>query len=116
MALTVPLSCTLAVLLVDRVTPVPAATVTVPLATAKVTVMLPAAASTSAMLRPVRLKAVSSLVLCAVGNVKVGASLTAVTVMATVSVSLRGPPLPELPPSLVVMLSPSVPLEWAVGV
>ena len=114
MPMTLPVSCTLAVLLAVIVTPTllaaAASSVTMPWATAKVTVMLPVPASTSAMLMPVTKSAVSSLVLCAVGKLKVGASLTAVTVMATVSVSLRGPPLPVLPPSLVVMLRVSEPL------
>ncbi len=44
---------------------------------------------------------VSSLVLWATGTVLTGASLTALTVIATGSVSLMGPPGPKLPRSLV---------------
>ena len=56
--------------------------------------------------------AVSSLVVAtaAVNDVKVGMSLTAVTVMASVSLSI--PPTP----SLVVMVSVALPLKFAVGV
>ena len=87
----------------------PPVTAKVPWATLSVTVMLPLAASVSAMLRPVMVSGVSSAVVCAVGTVLTGASLTALTVMATVSVSVSAAP-PVLPPSLVVMLKVSAPL------
>ena len=67
---------------------VPPTTVSVPLVTAKVTVMLPAAASRSAIDSPVMALVVSSLVLCAPGTVFTGASLIAVTVTLTVAVSV----------------------------
>ena len=58
---------------------VPPLTVSVPLVTASVTVMLEPPASTSLMDRPVIALAVSSAVVCATGTVLMGASLTAVT-------------------------------------
>ena len=45
-------------------------------------------------------------------TVKLGASLTAVTLMVTLSASVSAPPLPVLPLSLVVMLSASAPLKF----
>ena len=44
-----------------------------------------------------------------------GASFTAVTVMPTLSLSLRAPPVPLLPRSLVVIASDAAPLKSAVG-
>ena len=112
MALTVPLSCTLEVPLVLRVTPAVvaalASTVTVPCPTLRVTLMLPVPASTSAMLKPVITNAVSSAVVCAVGTVLTGASLTALMLMATVSEALENALLPPL--VAVLTLLPTVPL------
>src|SRR5215210_3812579 len=45
-----------------------------------------------------------------------GASLTAVTLTLTESLSLCGPPVPVLPPSFVVMLMAAEPLKFANGV
>ena len=109
MSVMVPVRVTVVVPLPVMVA-VPPVTARVPWATLRVTVMLPLAASVSAMLRPVMVSGVSSDVVCAVGTVLTGASLTALTVMATVSVSLRLPPVPFLPPSLVLMLKLSAPL------
>ena len=88
---------------------VPPATTKMPWVTLRVTVRLPLPASTSATLRPLMTFAVSSSVLKAAGTVLTGASLTAVTVMATVSVSVKAAP-PVLPPSLVVTLRVSAPM------
>ena len=85
MSLTVPVNVTLAVPLVPKVTPVPANTVSVPLATDKVTVSLLLPASTSAICKPLMTLAVSSVVVCAPGTVLVGALLTGVTVMVDVN-------------------------------
>ena len=56
---------------------------------------------------------VSSSVPVRVGvvGVNTGASLTAVTLIATGSVSVRGPPVPVAPPSLVVTVSVSEPVK-----
>ena len=89
---------------------VPPETARVPWVTARVTVRVPVPASASAMARPVITLAVSSLVLCAPGTELTGASLTALTVMAMVSVSVSVPPLPVLPPSDVNMVKVSAPL------
>ena len=105
----VPVRVTLAVPLPAMVA-VPPTTAKVPCPTLRVTVMLAVPASTSAMLKPVMTFAVSSLVLCEAGTVLTGASLTAVTVMATVSLSVNAPPLPVLPPSLVSRVRVSEPL------
>ena len=110
MALAVPLSCTLVVPLLLIVTPVPASTETVPWPTARVTVKVPLAPSTSAMLKPEIALAVSSAVVCAAGTVLTGASLTALTVKATLPVADLVPPAPVLPPSLTTMLKLSLPL------
>ncbi len=48
--------------------------------------------------------------------VMTGASFTATTLMLTVSTSVAAPPVPALPRSLVVTVSVSAPLYWAVGV
>ena len=110
MALAVPLSCTLAVPLVAMVTPVAAWAFSTPWVTLKVTVMLAVPASTSVTLKPLRAVTVSSLVTSVAGKVLTGASFTALMLMATVSMSLCGPPEPVLPPSLVVSVSVSAPL------
>ena len=57
----------------------------------------------------------SSFMVCAAGTVFTGASLTALTVMATVSVSVWAPPEPVLPWSLVVTVRLAVPLKLPVG-
>jgi len=54
-------------------------------------------------------RSVSSLTACGPGTVFTGASLTALTVIATVSVSLCATPAPVLPWSLTVRLSVSGP-------
>ena len=59
--------------------------------------------------------AMSSLVVWAPGTVLTGAVLTAVTGIATVSVSARVPPVPVLPRSLVRMTSASGPLKPVFG-
>ena len=78
--------------------------------------MLEPPASTSLMDRPVIALVVSSAVVCATGTVLIGASLTAVTVMATVSTSVSVPPEPVLPLSLVVIVNVAAPLKLAVGI
>ncbi len=88
-------------------------TVILPLATAMVTVTLVEPASTSAMLRPVTDRLVSSFTVWAVGTVLAGASLTANTVIATAVVSVKAPPVPVAPPSLVVTVRVSLPLKLA---
>ena len=110
MAAVVPLSCTLAVPLLARVTPEAVCAVRVPWSTVRVTVMLPVLASTSVTLKPLRAVGVSSLVTKVAGSVLTGASLTAEMLMATVSMSVKTPPRPVLPPSLVVMVRVSAPL------
>ena len=114
MAAVVPLSCTLAVPLLVRVTPVAVAAadwaVRVPCNTVRVAVMLPVFASTSVTLKPLRAVGVSSLVTKVAGSVFTGASLTAEMLMATVSMSVKTPPRPVLPPSLVVRVRVSAPL------
>ena len=87
---------------VVNVSPVSCDKVIVPLFAARVTLTAPAAASTSLMLMrfplPLeKVRLVSSFVLCAPGTLFTGASLTALTVMATVSVSDSAPPEPVLP-------------------
>ena len=92
-----------------------------PLVTDRVTRSGLAPASTSLTLRALPLalentRVVSSLTDCAVGTVCTGASLTALTVMATVSLSVSVPPAPVLPWSDVVKLRVALPLYCAVGV
>ena len=82
----VPVMVTAAVPL--PVTPVPAVTLSVPLVTVSVVVSVPP--STSATETPAIGRSASSLTLCAAGTVFTGASLTGLTVMATVSMSVRG--------------------------
>ena len=106
----VPDNVTLPVPLVVKVTPVPAATLIVPWVTAKVTDIAPVPASTSAICKPLMAVGISSAKVCAPGTVLVGALFTAVTVKATVLVAVKAPPVPVLPPSLVVMVSVSLPL------
>src|SRR2546428_45419 len=60
-------------------------------------------------------RAVSSFVLCAAGTLLTGASLTALTVMATESVSLSAPPEPVLPWSLGTSCKLAAPLKSAGG-
>ena len=84
---------------VVKVRPVMPERVIVPLLAVRVTLIAPEAASTSVMLIrfPLPLektRLVSSLTLCAAGTLFTGASLTALTVMLTESVSLLAPPLP----------------------
>ena len=113
-AVMVPLSWTLPVPLVVRVTPAVVAalanTVTVPWSTPKVTVKVPVPPSTSATLNPLMTLAVSSAVVCATGTVLTGASLTALTVKATLPEPDLVPPEPVLPPSLTVTFKVSLPL------
>ena len=82
--------------------------VMVPLVAVSVICTALAPASTSLMLIRFALPAektsgVSSLVLCAPGTELTGASLTALTVMLTVSVSVIAPPVPLLPWSSVLI-------------
>ena len=111
----VPVSVTLAVPLPAMMAE-PPVTASMPWATARVTVMLPLAASVSATLRPVITLAVSSAVVCATGTVLTGASLTALTVRATLPEADLLPPAPVLPPSATVKLRVSLPLVLSVGV
>ena len=76
------------------VTPPPAVAAIEPLPTDNVTVMLPLAASTSAMERPLNGTDVSSFVVELAGSVLTGASFTAVTVPLTVAEAV--PPAPSL--------------------
>ena len=82
--------------------PPPVATLSVPLATLSVAVS--AVLSTSATETPAIASVVSSATLCAPGTVFTGGSLTALTVIGTVSVSLNAP-------SEVVTVSVSAPLK-----
>ena len=87
------------------------ASVIVPLVAVNVTCTLLAPASTSAIeirlpLPEENTSAVSSLVLCAAGTVLTGASLTALTVMAAVSVALEKAVVPPL-----LVVSASAPLD-----
>ena len=84
------------------VTPPPAITLRMPLATDSVVVS--AVLSMSATETPAIGRAVSSATLCAPGTVLTGGSFTALTVIATVSVSLAVP-------SLVATVSVSPPLK-----
>ncbi len=58
----------------------------------------------------------SAIVSVLTGTLLTGASFTAVTVMFTVSVSLKAPPDPVLPKSLVTIWILAAPLKLAVGV
>ena len=77
MSPTVPVSARLPVPEPATATVPSVVAVNVPVGTLSVTVTLPVAASGSAMLRPVRFRAVSSSVLKVAGSVLVGAVLTA---------------------------------------
>src|SRR5215468_5795452 len=110
-----PVTVTVAVPLPVTVRPVVPASVSTPLVAARVTCTLELPASTSAMLIafPLAVENVSvpsSFMVWAAGTVLTGASFTALTVMATESVSLSGPPEPVLPWSLVVMVRLAAPL------
>ena len=96
----VPVMVTLAVPL--PVTPAPAVTLRVPLDT--LSVVVSALLSMSATETPAIGRAVSSATLCAPGTVLTGASFTALTVIAIVSVSVAVP-------SLVATVSVSAPLK-----
>ena len=65
-------------------TPPPVVAVRLPCGTLRVTVMLPVTASASAMLKPAKLRLLSSPVEKLVGKVLVGATLMWVTVMVSV--------------------------------
>ena len=85
-----------------KVKPVVPESVIAPLLAVSVTSTGLAAMSRSAMLIGLPLplentRLVSSLVLCGAGMLLTGASLTALTVMFTVSLSESAPPLPVLP-------------------
>src|SRR5882724_6416745 len=115
-----PVTVTVPVPLPLTVRPVVPARVSTPLVTASVTWTLPAPASTSAIemalpLATEKVSAPSSFMAWAAGTVLTGASLTALTVMATVSTSLSGPPEPVLPWSLVVTVRLAEPLKFPVG-
>ncbi len=64
---------------------------------------------------PVIAVATSSVTVMDAGKVLTGASLTAATLMVTVSMSTSVPPEPVLPPSLVAIVSVAAPLKLAVG-
>ena len=91
MSSTVPVSTKLPEPVPATVTVPSVVAVKVPVGTLNVTDTLPVAASGSAMLKPVRFKAVSSSVVKVAGNVLVGAVLTAFTVTFTVAVSVTSP-------------------------
>src|SRR5215510_4759409 len=115
-----PVTVTVPVPLPLTVRPEVPARVRVPLVAASVTWTLALPASTSAMLMalPLAVENVSvpsSFMVCAPGTVFTGASLTAVTVMATESTSPRAPPEPVLPWSLVVTVRLAAPLKLPVG-
>ena len=77
MSSTVPVSTRLPVPVPLTITVPSVVAVSVPVGTFSVTVTLPVAASGSAMLRPVKFRAVSSSVVKVAGNVLAGAVLTA---------------------------------------
>ena len=91
MSSTVPVSTKLPVSVPVTMTMPSVMAVNVPVGTLKVTVTLPAAASGSAMLKPVRFSAVSSSVVKVAGSVLIGAVLTACTFTFTVAVSVTPP-------------------------
>ena len=66
-------------------------------------------------LAELKTSAVSSMVVCAPGTLLTGASFTALTVTATVSVSVFAPPEPLFPWSSVVIVRVEEPLKSAVG-
>ncbi|MNE59324.1 hypothetical protein D3C80_1544100 [compost metagenome] len=82
--------------------------------TDRVTLMGLPPASTSFTCSPWMRKGVSSCAIWgSVGNRLTGASLTGCTSMGSTSLSLRAPPLPVLPRSLVVMVRASSPWKLA---
>ncbi len=72
-------------------------TLSVPLATLKVTLIFAVPASTSEIEMPLIAKVASSSTACAPGTVFAGPSFKALTVIATVSVSVNAPGAPVLP-------------------
>ena len=112
----VPVKVRLLLPLPVTLTPPPAVAVSVPEGTLKLTVMLPTIpASKSNALMPSSPTLVSSLVMKLPGRLFNGASLTANMVMMLVSVSISIPPTPVLPPSLVVIVSVTLPLKLNTG-
>ena len=89
--------------------------VPVPIGTLKVTVIVPVSESKSKMLIPLKPRLMSSLVMKLPGRLFSGASLTASTLMVLVSTSVSMPPTPVLPPSLVVIVSMTLPLKLNSG-
>ncbi len=87
-----------------------------PEATLKVTVTVPDPASASAKEMPVIAVAVSSEILTTAGAETVGASLTAVICSAVVSAAVCAPPLPEFPPSVMLVVRITLPVAFAAGV
>ena len=83
----------------------PVLTCSVPKETVSASVSDSVPRSTSATDRPDSARVMSSSVLCAPGRVRTGASLIALTVTGTTSVSISAPPAPVLPRSLVVTVS-----------
>src|SRR5215813_5260477 len=115
-----PVTVTVPVPLPLTVRPVVPASVSTPLVAASVTwtLLLPASTSAMEMALPLATEKVSvpsSFMVWAAGTLFTGASSTALTVMATGSVSLSGPPEPVLPWSLVVTVRLAAPLKLAVG-
>ena len=86
-----------------------------PAGTARVRVTTLPPASTSAIEMPVTAPAVSSLKSSRTGTAIVGASLTAAMFRSTVLVSLRLPPEPVLPLSLMLTVSVTTPVALAAG-
>ena len=98
-----------------NVSPAVDASVIVPLVPVSVTFIAAPPASTSLIvirfpLAVSKVRTESSLTDCAPGTVLTGGSLTALTVMLTVSVSLLAPPVPVLPWSLVTICTLAAPL------
>src|SRR5882672_10581155 len=115
-----PVTVTVPVPLPETVSPDVPASVSTPLVAASVTWTFELPASTSAieMALPaavLKVSVPSSFMACATGTVFTGASFTALTVMATVSVSPSAPPEPVLPRSLVVTVRLAAPLKLPVG-
>src|SRR5882724_6423846 len=115
-----PVTVTVPVPVPETVRPAVPARVSTPLVAASVTwtLLLPASTSAIEMALPAALENVSvpsSFMVWATGTVLTGASLTAFTVMATVSVSPSAPPEPVLPRSLVVTVRLAAPLKLPVG-
>jgi len=110
-----PVTVTVPVPLPLTVRPDVPARLRMPLVTASVTwtLALPASTSLIEIALPVAVLNVSvpsSFIVCAAGTLFTGASFTGLTVIATVSVSLSGPPEPVLPWSLVVTVRLALPL------